>query len=142
MGKVITFKQELMEMEYIYYLEKASLIFRVISYFETMTFLQSASLTVIHQINGWVIRIKTPLLLSSQEDANLKAFLLELGVQYHASVRLEIVFWSLDMGDSPVTIMRNYRVAIISHGKPNFDRIEIFRQEFSRGLGYQPETFA
>lgn len=129
-------------MEYIYYLDKATLILRVISYFETMTFLQSASLTVIHQINGWVIRIKTPLVLSSSQDANLKAFLSELGVKYHLSVHLERVFWSLDMGDSPLTIMRNYRVAIVSHGKPNFDRIEIFRQEFSRGLGYQPETLA
>ena len=129
-------------MEYIYYLDKATLILRVISYFETMTFLQSACLTVIHQINGWVIRIKTPLVLSSSQDANLKAFLSELGVKYHPSVHLERVFWSLDMGDSPLTIMRNYRAAIVSHGKPNFDRIEIFRQEFSRGLGYQPETLA
>ncbi|BAQ62764.1 hypothetical protein GM3708_3170 [Geminocystis sp. NIES-3708] len=129
-------------MEYVYFLGNASLILRVINYFETMTFLKSASLTVIHQINGWVIRIKIPLVLSFQEDCNIKAFLTELGTPYNPGVRLEIVFWSLDMGDSPVRVMRNYRVAIVSHGKPDLDRIEIFRQEFTRGLGYQPETFA
>lgn len=129
-------------MEYVYFLGNASLILRVINYFETMTFLKSASLTVIHQINGWVIRIKIPLVLSSQEDCNIKAFLKELGTPYNPGVRLEMVFWSLDMGDSPVVVMRNYRVAIVSHGKPDLDRIEIFRKEFTRGLGYQPETFA
>lgn len=129
-------------MEYVYFLGNASLIFRVINYFETMTFLQCASLTVIHQTNGWVVRIKTPLTLSSQQDANIKAFLSEIGSQYNPGVRLDMVFWSLDIGESPVIVMGNYKVAIVSHGKPNFDRIEIFRQEFSRGLGYQPETLA
>lgn len=129
-------------MEYVYFLGNASLIFRVINYFETMTFLQCASLTVIHQTNGWVIRIKTPLVLSSQQDANIKAFLSEIGLQYNPGVRLDMVFWSLDIGESPVIVMGNYKVAIVSHGKPDFDRVEIFRQEFSRGLGYQPETLA
>ncbi len=129
-------------MEYVYFLSNASLILRVISYFETMTFLESASLTVIHQINGWVIRIKTPMVLLSQEDGNIKAFLSELGRQYNPSVRLDMLFRSLDIGDSPVKVMRDYRVAIVSHGKPDLNRIEIFRQEFSRGLGYQPETLA
>jgi hypothetical protein len=129
-------------MEYVYFLGNASLIFRVINYFEKMTFLQTASLTVIHQTNGWVIRIKTPIVLSSQQDANIKAFLSEIGSQYHPGVRLDIVFWSLDVGESPVIVMGNYKVAIVSHGKPDFDRVEIFRQEFSRGLGYQPETLA
>lgn len=129
-------------MEYVYFLSNASLILRVISYFETMTFLGSASLTVIHQINGWVIRIKTPMVLLSQEDGNIKAFLSELGRQYNPSVRLDMLFRSLDIGDSPVKVMRDYRVAIVSHGKPDLNRIEIFRQEFSRGLGYQPETLA
>lgn len=128
-------------MEYVYFLSNTSLILRVINYVETMSFLKCASLTVIHQINGWVIRIKIPLGLSWAQDLNLKAFLSELGQAYNRHIHLDMVFWNLDMGESPVTVMGNYRVVIVSHGKPNLNRIEIFRQEFTRGLGYQPETF-
>ncbi|BAQ66456.1 hypothetical protein GM3709_3221 [Geminocystis sp. NIES-3709] len=129
-------------MEYVYFLPNASLTLRVIDYVETMVFLKNASLTIIHQLNGWVVRIKTPYVLSKSEDVNIKAFLSELGMSFNLGVRLEMVFWSLDIGDSPIEVMRNYRVAIISHGRPNCSIIESFRQEFIKGLGYRPETLA
>ncbi|WP_017296338.1 hypothetical protein [Geminocystis herdmanii] len=130
------------DMEYVYFLPNASLTLRVVDYVENMAFLKGASLTILHQVNGWVVRIKTPYVLSPMDDTNVKAFLSELGTPFHVAVRLEMVFWSLDIGDSPIEVMRNYRVAIVSHGTPKSNAIESFRQEFIRGLGYRPETLA
>jgi hypothetical protein len=129
-------------MEYVYFLSNASVTLRIVNYFETMPFLSSASLTVIHQINGWIVRIRIPFFLSCQEDANVQAFLSELGTKFNVNMKLQMVFWNLDMGESVINVMRNYQVVIVSHGKPNFNRIQNFREEFSRGLGYQPETLA
>jgi hypothetical protein len=45
-------------------------------------------------------------------------------------------------GQSPVDVMRRYQVAVVSHGKPEKEEIEAFRQHFIRGLGYCPQTLA
>ena len=129
-------------MEYIYFLANASLTLRVLNRLVNNQEFNHASVTVIHQINGWVIRIKIPKFLPKQQDGNLRAFLSELGVPYKTGVRMDMVFWSLDMGDSPVDVMRNYKVAIVSHGSPDLSDIEDFRQKISQGLGYRPETLA
>jgi hypothetical protein len=53
-----------------------------------------------------------------------------------------MALWSLEAGQSPVDVMRRYQVAIVSHGNPEREEIETFRQQFVRGLGYCPETLA
>lgn len=129
-------------MEYIYFLPNASLTVRVLNYLVTMPQFQQACVTVIHQINGWVIRIKTPNILSQHQDLDFRAFLSELGVVYISGIRMDMVFWSLDMKDSVIDVMRNYKVAIVSHGNPNIKNIENFTEQISQGLGYRPETLA
>jgi hypothetical protein len=57
-------------------------------------------------------------------------------------MRLQMVFWSLETGQSPIDVMRRYQVAIVSHGTPDQQDIEAFRQQFTKGLGYCPETLA
>jgi hypothetical protein len=134
MGKV--------KMEYLYFLANATLTLRIIEHLEKMPYLFGSSITVIHQIDGWIIRIKLPSILTDQQDGDFTAFLNELGIIYNPGVRMEMVFWNLDMGDSPVEVMRNYQIAIVSHGNPNSAEIEAFREQFTKGLGYRPETLA
>ncbi|MEM7554450.1 MAG: hypothetical protein AAF378_10185 [Cyanobacteria bacterium P01_A01_bin.84] len=129
-------------MEYLYYLANASLTLRVVQFLHSQPDIPVAFLTVIHQIDGWVIRIKLKSELSSPEDLNLRAFLNELGITYEPPMRLQMALWSLEAGQCPVDVMRRYQVAIVSHGSPEKEEIEAFRQQFVRGLGYCPETLA
>jgi hypothetical protein len=129
-------------MEYLYFLANATLTLRVIEHLERMSYLKEASMTVIHQIKGWIVRINlnNPLTIAQQGD--FKAYLDELGIAYEPSLRMEMVFWSLDMGDSVIEVMRNYQVAIVSYGTPAPNDIKAFKEQFTKGLGYCPETLA
>ncbi len=129
-------------MEYIYFLGNASLTLRVIKHLRQMPYLSHSIMTVIHQIDGWIIKIKLENPLNSRQDGDFRAYLHELGISYQPEIRLQMVFWSLDTGQSPVDVMRRYQVAIISHGQPDLADIESFRHQFTKGLGYCPETLA
>lgn len=101
-----------------------------------------AFITVIHQIDGWVVKVKMNSPLNSQEDGDFRAFLNELGIPYEPPMRVNMALWSLEAGQSPIDVMRRYQVAVVSHGSPQREEIEAFRQQFVRGLGYCPETLA
>ena len=129
-------------MDYIYFLANASLTLRVIEYLHRMNQLCVSSMTVIHRIDGWLIKVKFNPPLSSQQDGDFRAFMSELGISYEPEIRLQMVFWSLETGQSPIDVMRRYQVAVVSHGNPNKNDIEAFRKQFTKGLGYCPETLA
>ncbi len=129
-------------MDYIYFLANASLTLRVIEYLHRMNQLSVSSMTVIHRIDGWLIKVKFNPPLSSQQDGDFRAFMSELGISYEPEIRLQMVFWSLETGQSPIDVMRRYQVAVVSHGNPNKNDIEAFRKQFTKGLGYCPETLA
>ncbi|WP_017319047.1 hypothetical protein [Mastigocladopsis repens] len=129
-------------MEYLYYLANASLTLRVVQFLHGKPQIPVSFLTVIHQIDGWVVRIKLKSHVSPEEHGNMRAFLSELGISYEPPMRVQMALWSLEAGQCPVDVMRRYQVAIVSHGKPEKEEIEAFRQQFVRGLGYCPETLA
>ncbi|HEY9661901.1 MAG TPA: hypothetical protein V6C65_25890 [Allocoleopsis sp.] len=129
-------------MEYLYYLANASLTLRVVEHLHTMPWLPVRFMTVIHQINGWVIKIKLHRPLDPQEDGDFRAFLNELGIPYEPEIRVRMALWGLETGQSPVEVMRRYQVAVVSHGTPDRHEIEEFRKQFVQGLGYCPETLA
>jgi hypothetical protein len=129
-------------MEYLYYLANASLTLRVIEYLHGNSQLPVSFVTVIHQIDGWVLKVKMKSPLTSQEDGDFRAFLNELGIAYETPMRINMALWSLEAGQSPIDVMRRYQVAVVSHGSPEREEIEAFRQQFVRGLGYCPETLA
>lgn len=129
-------------MDYLYSLANASLILRTIEYLQQRKQNNSAALTVIHQIDGWIVKIKFVQPLPPKQHGNFQAFMSELGITYEPDMRLQMVFWSLETGQSVVEVMRRYQVAVVSHGKPDTKDIEAFRQQFTRGLGYCPETLA
>lgn len=129
-------------MDYLYFLANASLTLRVIEFLDAMKYLSDCSMTVIHQIDGWIVRVKFKKSLTPHEHGNFRAFMNELGISYQPEIRIQMVFWSLDTGQTPVEVMRRYQVAIVSHGNPDVSDIEAFREQFTNGLGYCPETLA
>lgn len=129
-------------MEYLYYLANASLTLRVVEYLHIMPWLPVRFMTVIHQIDGWVVKIKLHRPLDPREDGDLRAFLNELGIPYEPEIRVRMALWGLETGQSPVEVMRRYQVAVVSHGNPDRREIEEFRKQFVQGLGYCPETLA
>ncbi len=129
-------------MDYLYYLANASLTLRVVEHFHNQSNWSLNFLTVIHKIDGWILRIKLNKPLSEDQDKDFRSFLNELGIPYDPGMRLQMALWSLETGQSPITVMRRYQVAVVSHGRPDREEIEEFRQQFVRGLGYCPETLA
>lgn len=129
-------------MEYTYYLPNASLTLRIIEYLHATRRLPVAFVTVIHQIDGWVMKIKLRSRLDAQEEGDFRAYLNEVGFPYQPEIRVQMALWSLETGQSPINVMRRYQVAVVSHGSPNRREIEEFRKQFVQGLGYCPETLA
>ena len=129
-------------MDFVYFIANASLSLRIIEYLRTMKHGRAASITVVHQIDGWIVKVRYPHPLAHEDREDCRSFLNELGIPYKLDMRLQMVFWSLETGQSPVEVMRRYQVAIVSHGIPDTKDIEAFRQQFTRGLGYCPETLA
>jgi len=129
-------------MEYLYYLANASLTLRVVEHLHATSWLSVRFMTVIHQIDGWVIKVKLNAPLDEQLDGNFRAFLSELGIPYEPDIRVRMALWGLETGQSPIDVMRRYQVAVVSHGSPDRHEIEEFRKQFVQGLGYCPETLA
>ena len=129
-------------MDYLYQLANASLTLRVVEYLHADRLLPVRFMTVIHQIDGWVVRVKLSRPLDSYLDQNFRAYLHELGIPYQPGIRVQMALWGLETGQSPLEVMHRYQVAVVSHGKPDREEIEAFREQFVQGLGYCPETLA
>jgi hypothetical protein len=132
----------LCSMEYVYSLANASLTLRIVEHLHNSKFLPLSFITVIHQIDGWVVRVKLAKSLDEQTEGDFQAFLNELGIVCHPSIRIQMVLWGLETGQSPIEVMQRYQVAVVSHGNPDREEIEEFRKQFVQGLGYCPETLA
>lgn len=129
-------------MDYIYHLANASLTLRVVEHLLQMSSLPLCWMTVIHQIDGWVVKVRLHNSVESWASEDFRAYLTELGIPHEPSIRLRMALWGLETGQSPVDVMRRYQVAVVSHGKPDSEEIEAFRNQFVMGLGYCPETLA
>ncbi|MBD2731396.1 hypothetical protein H6G96_35155 [Nostoc sp. FACHB-892] len=129
-------------MEYLYYLENASLILQLIEYLHDRPQLKVSYVTVINTIDRWVMRVRLKHQPSPQEDSNFRSILSELGILYSPPKQLQLALWSLAGGKSPVEVMRRYQVAVVSHGQPKIEEIEAFRQQFIKGFAYCPQTLA
>ena len=128
-------------MDYLYYLGKASLVLRVVHYLRSNEDLSIQFMSVLHQMNGWIIRIQ-PINWSLEHQTNFQAFMNEVGVAYRPSERIQKVLQQLEAGEPLVEVMNRFQVAVIDHGQPSAKEIEVFREQFIEGLGYCPETLA
>ncbi len=129
-------------MEYLYYIANTSLTIRVIDYLRSHPQLPVKLMTVIHQIDGWIVKIKMNPPLSPHKHGDFRAFMNELGIPYEPNIRVKMALWGLETGQSPLSVMRRYQVAVVSHGQPNREDVEAFRSQFVQGLGYCPEALA
>jgi hypothetical protein len=128
--------------DYLYSLANASLTLRIVEYLHYRSDLPLSFMTVIHQINGWVVRVNFCRSLHLHQHGDFCAFLQELGIPYEPSMRVQMALWGLETGQSPVEVMQRYQIAVVSHGSPDRVEIEAFRSQFVQGLGYCPETLA
>jgi hypothetical protein len=128
--------------DYLYALANASLTLRIVEYLHYRADMPLSFMTVIHQINGWVVRVKFCRPLTPHQHGDFLAFLQELGIPYDPSMRVQMALWGLETGQSPVEVMQRYQIAVVSHGSPDRLEIEAFRSQFVQGLGYCPETLA
>ncbi len=129
-------------MEYLYYLANASLTLRIVEHLHNMPQLPLSFVTVVHQIDGWVVRVRMHRTITPQQQGDFAALMNELGIPYQPSIRIQMVLWGLETGQSPIEVMQRYQVAVVSHGSPDKEEIEEFRTQFVQGLGYCPETLA
>ncbi len=129
-------------MDYLYYLANASLTVRVVEFLHARTQLPLGFMTVIHRLDGWVVRVKFSQPIDARQDGDFRSFLNELGIPYDPNVRVKMALWGLENGQSPVEVMQQYQIAVVSHGRPDRIEIEAFREQFVQGLGYCPETLA
>ena len=129
-------------MDYIYHLANASLTLRIVEHLLRTTSLPLEQLTVIHQIDGWVVKVRMHDSITDATAGDFHAYLTELGISHEPNIRLRMAFWALETGQSPIAVMRRYQVAVVSYGKPDRKEIEAFRNQFVMGLGYCPETLA
>ena len=129
-------------MEYIYYLTNASLTLRVVERLLCATELPLEFATIVHQMSGWIVKVKLHESATLTARQNFSAFLDEVGTIYEPGIRIRMALWGLEMGQSAQDVMRRYQVAVVSHGKPDRREIEDFQTQFVTGLGYCPETLA
>lgn len=129
-------------MEYLYYLANASLTLRIVEHLHNTPQLPLNFVTVVHQIDGWIVRVRMHQTMTPQQQGDFAALLNELGIPHQPSIRIQMVLWGLETGQSPIEVMQRYQVAVVSHGSPDREEIEEFRTQFVQGLGYCPETLA
>jgi hypothetical protein len=135
-GRMVSF------MDYLYYLANASLTLRIVEFLHTRTQLPLRFMTVVHRLDGWIVRVNFSHPIAAQEDGDFRAFLNELGISHDPNIRVKMALWGLENGQSPVEVMQQYQIAVVSHGRPDRIEIEAFREQFVQGLGYCPETLA
>lgn len=127
-------------MPYLHFLANASLTLRLINHLKHSSQLPASIVTVIHKIDGWLIKITFTEPLSWQQAGDFQAYLQEIGIPYEPETRVEMALLCLEMGQSLVEVMRRYQLAVVCHGYPDQNEIEAFRDQFSQGLGYRPAT--
>lgn len=120
----------------------ASLALQVVQYLNHMHQLPDKFITVIHRTDGWVLLVKMKSPLNPQQSRDFQAFLSELGIPYSPPKCVNLALWSLEAGENLIDVMRRHQVVIVSHGSPQQEEIEAFRQQIIRGLGYCPSTLA
>ena len=127
-------------MQYTYCFANASLVLRLLTYLSKQIATDLASVTVIHLVDRWIVRIKLCRSLSTYLAGNFLAFLQENGYPFALSAQEKNALSALDLGTTVANVMNEYNVVIVSHGGLHPEDIESFRTTFTRGLGYCPPS--
>ena len=125
-------------MEYLYHFANASLTSRLIEYLNQNSQLPLGRVTVIHRFDAWVVKVRINFPPNSSPEKDFRAFLNELGIPYTPPLQVKLAIQSLESGENLLKVMHRYQVVVVSHGQPDLEEVEAFRQRFIRGLGYCP----
>ena len=110
-------------------IKNASLVLRLIDHLMNHDSICLQFLTVLYLDHSWIVRIRTELISQYEED-NLESFLWEIGEPCHLFPPLSQVLMDLELGRSPVDVMHQYGIPVISHGEPSAHEVQIFQREF------------
>ena len=115
-------------MEYLYYFENANLTLRLVDYLCNKPQMPVAFITLIHQMDAWIVKVKMNSPLNFQQDGDFRAYLNELGIPEEPSRRISMALMSLELGQSAIDIMRRYQVVVVFHDKPKLEEIQALQQ--------------
>ena len=110
-------------------IKNASLVLRLIDHLMNHSSISLRFLTVLYLDHSWIVRLRTEP-MSQDEEENLESFLWEIGDPCHLFPPLSQVLMDLELGHSPVDVMHQYGVPVISHGEPDAREVQIFQREF------------
>ncbi|MEM9137080.1 MAG: hypothetical protein AAGB01_07000 [Cyanobacteria bacterium P01_F01_bin.42] len=127
-------------MDELFALANASLVLRLIHYLNHTSPVSLQFLTVIYEDSSWLVRLKSADRPSQSQERDLEAFLWEIGDPCNPQAILREALLDLELGQSPVAVMRQHQIVVISHGAPSALEVEIFRRDFIARLGYTPLT--
>jgi hypothetical protein len=127
-------------MELFYCFENASLTQRILQYLLNRWRSHLEQTTVLFLNDRWGIRLKLDPILGSKHYQDCIAFLSENGVFYYAPPAIARALLDLDTGCSITEVMDRHKLVIVSHGIPQPQEIEHFRDHFVAGLGYCPQS--
>ena len=128
--------------EYIYSFPNTSCTLAIIEHLRRKHQSRLDSVAVINLIDRWIVKLNLRSSIPYWTEKNLQAVLNEMGSVSQPSPKVLEALDSLEHGESPTEIMNRYRVVIVTHGKPETEEIEIFRDRIVEGLGYCPQNMA
>ena len=128
--------------EYIYSFPNTSCTLRVIEYLQKQDRYYLDSVAVINLIDRWLVKLSLKQSTPHRLVKNIQAFFNEMGSVYKPSNKIRSAIASLEQGESPTEVMNRYQVVIVTHGKPETEEIEIFRDCIVERLGYCPQNMA
>lgn len=126
--------------KYLYSFPNATLTLKVIEYLSDRYQIELKSVAVINLIDCWLVKIHLQDSIGINLVKNLQAVLQELGFPYQPSPLLKRALTELENGVSPIKIMNQYRIVIVTSGKPDKTEIELFREQIVERLGYYPQN--
>ena len=128
--------------EYIYSFPNTSCTLRVIEYLQKQERYYLDSVVTINLIDRWLVKLNLKRSTPHRLVENIQAFLNEMGSVSKPSNKIKSAIASLEQGESPTDVMNSYQVVIVTHGKPETEEIEIFRDSIVERLGYCPQNMA
>lgn len=129
-------------MTLLYCFSNASLTRRVLAYLHKKLRRSIDYVTVIFFNDCWIVHLKLMPSIDAKCLKDCQAVFCENGLPYQLSAWIDRALKDLDNCCDPTAVMNHHQIAIVSHGAPQFEEVEHFRQQFVKGLGYCPPSLA
>lgn len=129
--------------DWFYHFGKASYVLRIIDYLQAMKRRQSLQvefITIVHQPQGWIVRIRPSQSWPLESILNIQALMNELGNPTEPNRYIRPVFNALEQGQSLSYVRNHYCISVIDHGLPKPGEVLTFCEQVISEFGYCPES--